>query len=254
MDPINSEDSARANRKWWDQDAISYHSAHPEYLTSFYWCPEMLHESQAHLLGDVSSQRVLEIGCGSAPCATWLSQNYDADIYACDISRSMMDLAPESTVHLIQADAHNLPFASQSFDTIFSVFGAIPFVADTAQLMRDIYGLLVPGGRFVMSVTHPMRWIFPDDPTEAGLYVTTSYFDRTPYSEQDPFTEEYTYVEHHRTMGDRIRELIQAGFILDDLIEPEWPQDLQITWGQWSPLRGKFFPGTAIFVAHKPQN
>jgi hypothetical protein len=23
-------------------------------------------------------------------------------------------------------------------------------------------------------------------------------------------------------------------------------------WGQWSPLRGGLFPGTAIFVCHRP--
>ena len=58
-----------------------------------------------------------------------------------------------------------------------------------------------------------------------------------------------TYVEHHRTMGDRVRELVGAGFVLEDVIEPEWPDDLDVTWGQWSPLRGAVIPGTAIFVA-----
>jgi hypothetical protein len=24
-------------------------------------------------------------------------------------------------------------------------------------------------------------------------------------------------------------------------------------WGQWSPLRGSLFPGTAIFVTHRPR-
>ena len=57
------------------------------------------------------------------------------------------------------------------------------------------------------------------------------------------------YVEHHRTMGDRVRDLVGAGFVLEDLIEPEWPEDLDVTWGQWSPLRGAVIPGTAIFVA-----
>jgi hypothetical protein len=61
-----------------------------------------------------------------------------------------------------------------------------------------------------------------------------------------------TYVEHHRTLGDRIRELVAAGFVLRDLVEPEWPPTLTQTWGQWSPLRGVLFPGTAIYVAEKP--
>ena len=61
-----------------------------------------------------------------------------------------------------------------------------------------------------------------------------------------------TYVEQHRTVGDRIRELVAAGFVVRDLVEPEWPADHERIWGQWSPLRGRLFPGTAIFVADKP--
>jgi hypothetical protein len=58
-----------------------------------------------------------------------------------------------------------------------------------------------------------------------------------------------TYVEHHRTLGDRVRDLRGAGFQLLDLIEPEWPDELTETWGGWSPLRGRLLPGTAIFVS-----
>lgn len=50
-------------------------------------------------------------------------------------------------------------------------------------------------------------------------------------------------------MGARINELIDASLHLDHLIEPEWPDELEENWGQWSPLRGKLFPGTAIFLA-----
>ena len=50
-------------------------------------------------------------------------------------------------------------------------------------------------------------------------------------------------------MIETIRELVAAGFVLHDLIEPEWPPNHDKTWGQWSPLRGRLFPGTAIFAA-----
>jgi hypothetical protein len=57
-------------------------------------------------------------------------------------------------------------------------------------------------------------------------------------------------VEHHRTLGDYVRALAGAGFALDDLVEPEWPEGFEQEWGQWSPLRGRLFPGTAIFRCH----
>ena len=96
-----------------------------------------------------------------------------------------------------------------------------------------------------------MRWVFLDDPGEGGLLAVHSYFDRNPYVESNEDGVP-TYVEQHRTLGDRIRELVGAGFVLRDLVEPECPEGHTQEWGQWSPLRGRLFPGTAIFIATKP--
>ena len=254
-DPNDPANSARANRHWWDLDADTYQSEHGAFLgdADFVWCPEGLREADAALLGPVAALagvRVLEVGCGAAMCSRWLL-SHGARPVAVDVSAGMLGharaaaqrtgLAPD----LVQADAQALPLRTGSVDLAFTAFGAVPFVADSAALMHEVARVLRPGGRWVFSTTHPMRWAFPDDPGKRGLTATMSYFDRRPYTEYDGDT--LVYVEHHRTIGDRIRELRAAGFILDDLIEPEWPPTLTATWGQWSPLRGGHFPGTAIF-------
>ena len=249
---------------WWDSEAMDYHDQHGDFLGArspggeFVWCPEGLHEGDWHLLGAVEGRDVLEIGSGSAPCSRWLAGR-GAHAVAVDLSAGMLRVGAEAasratgaaaTVPLVQADAGRLPFADESFDVAFSAFGAIPFVADSAGVMAEAARVLRPGGRFVFSVNHPMRWIFRDDPGPDGLVAVFPYFDRSPYTEYDD--GELSYVEHHRTVGDRIRELVGAGFVVQDLIEPEWPEWLEREWGQWSPLRGGIFPGTAIFVATLP--
>ncbi len=247
--------SRAANRRWWDADADSYHREHGDFLgdADLVWCPENLRESDVRLLGEVRGRRVLEVGCGSAPCARYL-RSRGAQVVAFDLSAGMLAHARAGAarsgieVPLVQADACELPFASRSFDIAFSAFGAIPFVADSAGAMREVARVLRPGGRWVFAVNHPMRWIFPDDPGSAGFTVIQSYFDRSPYVEVDAH-DVPAYVEHHRTMGDRIRELVAAGFVVQDVIEPEWPEGFDQEWGQWSPLRGEYFPGTAIFVS-----
>jgi SAM-dependent methyltransferase len=255
---VTPAENRRASRGWWDTDADNYQAEHGGFLgeTDFVWCPEGLREADAHLLGDVCGRRVLELGCGAAAAARWL-QGQGAQVVAMDLSAGMLRHAQVAaqtsgvSVPLVQADAAALPFADSAFDVVCTAFGAVPFVEDSALVMREVARVLRPGGRWVFSVTHPMRWIFLDDPTEGGLVAVHSYFDRLPYVEHDE-QGAATYVEHHRTMGDRIRELIAAGFILKDLIEPEWPAGHDRIWGQWSPLRGALFPGTAIFVADKP--
>jgi SAM-dependent methyltransferase len=251
--------SVRANRGWWDRDADNYHLAHGEFLgvADFVWCPEGLREADAHLLGtDVTGQRILEIGAGSAMCSRWLA-SHGAESVASDVSVGMLGhaaLGAQLTgieIPLVQADAQYLPFADASFDTVFTAFGAVPFVADSARVMREAARVVRPGGRWVFATSHPTRWAFPDDPGPDGLTATMSYFDRTPYVEFDA-SDRPTYVEHHRTFGDRVREIVAAGLTLVDVIEPEWPDDLMQIWGQWSPLRGRILPGTVIFVCERP--
>lgn len=247
--------SRAANRRWWDADAESYHAEHGAFLgdADFVWCPENVREADVGLLGDVAGRRVLEVGCGSAPCARYLRAR-GAQVVAFDLSAGMLAHGRAAAVRtgievpLVQADACELPFASGAFDVAFSAFGAVPFVADSARLMREVARVLRPGGLWVFAVNHPMRWAFPDDPGPAGLTVIQSYFDRSPYVEVDA-ADVPAYVEHHRTMGDRIRELVSAGFVVRDVIEPQWPDGFERQWGQWSPLRGEYFPGTAIFVS-----
>ena len=262
-------ESSRANRRWWDRNADDYQREHGEFLgdARFVWGPEGLDEAGAALLGPAAGlkdRRVLEIGAGAAQCSRWLAAQ-GARPVALDLSHRQLQHARRigeeaggadaSTgtggngdgTALVQADAGRLPFADASFDLACSAYGALPFVADSARVQREVARVLRPGGRWVFSVTHPVRWAFPDEPGPEGLTAVASYFDRTPYVEQDG-RGLAVYVEHHRTLGDRVREITAAGMRLVDLVEPEWPDWNTQEWGGWSPLRGRLLPGTAVFV------
>jgi len=251
-------ESARASRSWWDEQAADYYAEHGAFLgdQDFLWGPEGLRESAAGLLGPLHGRRVLEIGCGGAQCSRWLA-GQGASPVATDISGGQLGQAARLNartgvaVPLVQADAQSLPFVDESFDLACSAYGALPFVADSAAVMGEVARVLRPGGRWAFATTHPFRWCFDDDPGPSGLVVQASYFDRRAYVEQDD-DGTATYVEHHRTFGDRIREIAAAGLTLVDVVEPEWPEGHEEAWGPWSPLRGRLMPGTAIYVTVKP--
>jgi len=259
--PVEPAESRRAARHWWDGDADGYVAEHGADLgeVDLLWCPEGLRESEVHLLGPrsgLAGRAVLEIGCGTAPVARWL-RAVGAHAVGLDLSAGMLRHAAATNkrtgidVPLVQADACQIPFAGESFDLVVSAFGAIAFVARPEQVMAEAARVLRPGGRFVFSTNHPFRWVFPDSPAAADLSVQTSYFDRRAYVEVDDH-ERPTYVETHRTIGERIGDLVAAGLVLDAFIEPEWVAGREVVWGQWSAERAAWVPGTAIYCAHKP--
>ncbi|MFF0340887.1 class I SAM-dependent methyltransferase [Kribbella sp. NPDC004875] len=254
---LSEVETSLASRTYWDQAAHEYLAEHGEFLGDdrFIWSPEGVDEESAQLLGPVRGKRILEVGCGAAQCSRWLVTQ-GADVVAFDISVEQLRIAKTldertgTAVRTVAADAVALPYRDAAFDTVCSSFGALPFVAGAGTAFREIARVLRPGGLLVFSVTHPFRWTMPDDPSPAGLRITHSYFDRTPYVEVDAAGTP-VYAEHHRTTGDWIRELTGAGFVVDDLLEPEWPAGHQLIWGGWGPERGQFVPGTAIWTAHK---
>lgn len=257
--PTGQQATVTANRAWWDAEAGSYYAEHGDFLgdAELTWGPEGWTEEELGLLGEIGpGTTVLEIGAGAAQGSRWVHQRGAAAV-ASDLSRRMLataasiDAARPTSVPLVHCDAARLPLAERCVDVVFTAYGVMPFVADVSLVMREVARVLRSEGRFVFSTTHPIRWCFPDVPGDEGLAASQPYWDRRPYVEVDR-DGEVMYVEHHRTVGDWVREIVAAGLVLVDIVEPEWPTRNEQVWGGWSPTRGRILPGTAIFVATLP--
>ncbi|MDR3202935.1 MAG: class I SAM-dependent methyltransferase [Bifidobacteriaceae bacterium] len=246
--------SERGAAAWWDAGAKEYYAEHGEFLgdAELTWCPEGLRESDAGLLGDIAGARVLEVGCGAAQGSRWVAAR-GGNVIGLDISSGMLregrrlNAASGIGAPLAQGDARALPFPDAVFDVAFSAFGALPFLPELAPAHAEVARVLRPGGRWVFSVVHPMRWCFTDEP--ADVTVSRSYFDPTPYAERE--AGRLVYAEFPHTLAEHVNALAGAGFRIERAIEPAWPADLAATWGAWGPERGRLFPGTLILASRK---
>jgi SAM-dependent methyltransferase len=253
---VSETESRQANGPDWDRYADEYQATHGGFLgdTGFVWGPEGLTEDEAGVLGDVAGRDVLEVGSGAGQCSRWVrvrgGTSFGLDLSARQLQHSRrLDEETGIAVPSVRGTATALPFGDASFDVVFCSFGAMQFIADLDVAVAEVARVLRPGGRFAFSITHPTRWSFPDDPSEAGLTATSSYWDRTPYVEVDDESGRVAYVEHHRTLGDWIGVLAGSGFRIVALLEPEWPEQHDRVWGGWSRVRGRLTPGTALFAA-----
>ncbi|MGO0576227.1 class I SAM-dependent methyltransferase [Ornithinimicrobium panacihumi] len=253
-------EAVRAGRAWWDSEAEAYYAEHGDFLgdAELVWGPEGWTEAQLGLLGPLSGRRVLEVGSGAAQGGRWCA-GQGALVLSSDVSGGMLrvgrridgGMRPRTVPSYVQCDGGRLPFADGTFDVVFSAHGAMAFIPDADGAVREWARVLRPGGTLAFSVTHPVRWAFPDVPGVEGLTARSSYFDRLAYVEETS-AGRATYSEHHRTVGDLVRAVAGAGLVLVDLVEPEWPADADHVWGGWSRTRGEVLPGTAIFVARRP--
>lgn len=251
---IGTAEADSAARRFWEAEADAYQAQHGRFLgqgtgsgVGFVWGPEGLTEQAAQLLGPAAAlagRVVLEVGCGAAQCSRWLGDR-GARPVGVDIAVAQLRHA-RGAVPVVAASAAAMPLADDCVDLAFAAYGAVQFVADLDALLGEVSRVLRPSGRWVFSVTHPTRWAFPDDPGPAGLTARGSYFDRDPYVERSANGGPAVYAEFHRTVGDYVTALLSAGFAIDTIVEPEWPEWNDATWGGWSPLRGHHLPGTLI--------
>ena len=242
--PASEAETLRANRREWDAYADEYQSTHGDFLgdVGFVWGPEGHQEADLGVLGDpaTSPARRARDRQRRRPVLALAAQPGRGRLRPRRQRAPAAALAPHRRGHRHRrcrrccATASRLPFADDCLDVVFSSFGALQFVADGDQLLAEVARVLRPGGRFAFSVTHPVRWSMPDDAGEAGLHITSSYWDRTPYVEENE-DGAAQYVEHHRTLGDWVALLAGEGFMLTALHEPQWPEGLERIWGGWGP-------------------
>ena len=107
-------------------------------------------------------------------CSRWLAAQ-GARPVASDLSAGMLRARPArrrrrpaSWCRSSRPTRSTCRSPSASFDIAFTAFGAVPFVADSAAVMREAARVLMPGGRWVFATSHPTRWAFPDDPARTG--------------------------------------------------------------------------------------
>ncbi|KAK9352174.1 S-adenosyl-L-methionine-dependent methyltransferase [Lipomyces doorenjongii] len=193
------------------------------------------------MVQDVRDLTVLDLGCGFGWFCRWAKQAGATRVHGIDISQNMLSRAlaagpdPAITYEVGDLDQVNLPV--ESFHIVYSSL-TIHYLEDTRRLFDQVYRTLIPHGRFVFSVEHPI-FTAPTDPTWKKNSDGQVFWPLNAYSQEGPRTTDWLAKgvrKYHTTLETYVALLLDAGFILKGIKEwmpsdedlrdhPEWADE-----------------------------
>ena len=246
-------DEAKA---WWEANAREFQEMAQLPIAVIYGTH--VSEEKLQLIGSVAGKQILEIGCGAAQCGIAFAKQ-GAIVTGVDIAAAQLAIARELaeqngvSITFHQRDMADLtPIASASQDIVFSSI-AFHYVDDILSCFKEVHRVLKPHGLFVFSIGHPFSAMM-DGTT---LLPTRSYFDTGKVVLGLEVSDEvgFAFAENRRTVSDYFSALVAAGFMVEQMIEPDVrpvdPTDPKNhLWGQ-TPQFFETFPGILIFKSKK---
>jgi ubiquinone/menaquinone biosynthesis C-methylase UbiE len=182
------------------------------------------------LMPPLAGKRVLDLGCGFGKMCRYAIEKGAASVVGVDISTKMLAKAREDTadtrISYIQSALEDLRFAPASFDVVVSSL-ALHYVERFDLVCANVKSWLVKGGAFVFSVEHPMITAYPvgNHPgahgEERNWSIDNYKFEGIRHTKW--FTDDV--IKYHRSVETYVNTLIDKGFALVRLLEPEATED-----------------------------
>jgi ubiquinone/menaquinone biosynthesis C-methylase UbiE len=163
------------------------------------------------LMGNVRGRRILDAGCGTGKYALDLSQA-GARVTGIDNNTSALGRAREfagENAEFYNADVRtSLSFLGyHSFDAVLCSL-VLHYIEDWTKPLAEFRELLVPNGRFVISVHHPFSDYF-----DAG---SKDYYQRESW-----YSDAHDHPFWRRSLEQTLAAIVSAGFALDIIREPK---------------------------------
>ena len=209
---------------WWQRGFTA--GADPEYED------QILPLVARHLEG---ARHVLDVGCGEGQIARRVA-GPGTDVIGIDPTWSQVAVARERAggPHYARARSEQLPWRDASFDAVV-VCAALEHVDDFETAIREVARVIVPGGRFVLVLCHPLLqapgsgWVDDQIVGEQYWRVGTYLREDRAFDEVAPGVE---LLFIHRPLSRYVHAMGAAGLLVDDMEEPSPPaQFLADTWG-----------------------
>lgn len=179
------------------------------------------------MLPDFQGKRMLDLGCGFGWHCQYAVEQGAAFALGIDISENMLNEAKQKNnsplieYKCLAVEDFDYPVAA--FDVVISSL-TFHYLESFSEICRQVNQCLTRGGSFVFSVEHPIftaygsqSWYYDENGNRLHWPVDR-YFSE---GERKALFLEVEITKYHKTLTTYVNTLIQNGFEITALVEPE---------------------------------
>lgn len=198
------------------------------------------------MMPSLNGKRVLDLGCGFGEHCKLFVEHGAAKVVGIDISSKMLEVAQQENsdpkITYLNMAMEDIGQIKESFDIVISSL-AFHYVEDFTGVVENIYSLLDTNGVFLFSQEHPMvtchsggkRWT--RDEKGEKIHVNLANYGIEGERNATWFVDNVKV--YHRTFSNIVNTLIEAGFTIEQMIEPIPTTELLKTYPDYSDLLHK---------------
>lgn len=195
------------------------------------------------ILPDFKAKCVLDLGCGYGWHCKYAVDHGAAFVLGTDISFRMLETAKQKNsderIRYECVAMEDLKLQADTFDIVLSSL-AFHYIEDFEMLIKNISLWIKKGGELVFSVEHPVftsygtqDWYYDKEGDILHFPVDNYYYE----GKREAMFLGEKVIKYHRTLTTYLTTLLQHGFTLQHIIEPQPPENMMEIPGMKDEMR-----------------
>jgi ubiquinone/menaquinone biosynthesis C-methylase UbiE len=189
---------------------------------------------------------VLSVGCGPGVILQSVCSKHSSihgtgiDVSAARVEQAIQKHSSNTALKFVRADAHSMPFPSDSFDLVYSRM-LFEYLADKERAVAEIVRVCRPGGTvLIQDLDGQLLWNYPEDPTlQNGIEKVVGGLSPTGF---DPFVGRKLFALAHGAGLQNVQVQVECYHLIAGEIDPkilqQWELKLEIAIPQIARVLG----------------
>lgn len=184
------------------------------------------------VLPDMKGKTLLDLGCGYGWHCKYAVEQGAKKVVGIDLSGKMIDKANEiNSDHRIEYHVmavEDFDYRNNCFDVVLSSL-TFHYIESFERVCADVHSCLAQGGEFIFSVEHPVFTAFGTQGWYRNADGEILHWPVDNYFSEGRRTTNFLgeeVIKYHKTLTTYINGLLNNGFEITNLIEPEPSKEL----------------------------